>query len=1019
MQNMDDFAPINSNSLVFAGPYWGSLEYEIAYWAPHVRWLREYLKGKHFAVASYPSHFPLYLGITDEFIGLSDTFVNKGFETQYFEALCDQKEYSLLVHEYRAETFKDRFKKIEYVRPPRGNYHILRRKKQLVYSKLFCSEQAMEEFDAGNVAGGGKPVVVFATNMKRNTMHFATQTMTAKRDSDTRFDLQWPDERWMEVFNAINLKFEDRISIVDITGCDLDLQIAALKRSICSILPDNEIAALSIHAECPTFIYGGKIGRYEDKWMNPFGTDIVFYESIRGLFNEPSDMVIHDAEAYIGECLARDMAVSVQEPIVKNAGPIKTVGVIGDMDNPESTNVPLSKAFETLGYHGEAFPFRTAVREIGISEANKRIVEVAHTFDLMIFCKNNGSDPGVIRECSRRGAKTIWYMMDAVEHIERNPIYFDTAEVADICIVTSAAVKEVLIKHGVKSRILHLIQGVDTDRYFPIITGKPKEIDFLFIGLRTLKRDRILDRISGLGFKVEAHGPGYDGYVNADNFNRLCSMAKVCIAINNTNPNIDSFSDRVLRYMACGKYVITEESKDLFKYIDYSNALPFCEQDLDQNFLESVLKASELKNPDHARSFVVNKYSWVHVAQTMLDLANAKGSLLIDAIDPESFDKMLREKGSQAFIDIAQRTNIGFVSQWYQRGQTYITKMLMAAISGSQYQPQLLARNAVNDPNNLIIANKNDDLRLPDSVITISSTYHIQPPTFADWLDETNPCVLFFNEEPQWELVEIAKQRGIKTVGYFVWELFNPEDAAKANALYDAIICPTECSYNTFKNEYGIKRAIHLPWGIDPSFYITNDNLINDQKGIVFFHPAGWGGLHERRGTQYVIDAFVKAKLPNAILHIHTQKQRHEYNVDGSDKIVVDCGTVARERLVQFYLNNDVVVLPSLWEGLGLTFLEAIGCGKPIITTDAPPMNEFVKGRSGILCVGKEIKQFDGIFVPSIIPDISKLAHAMKFLCEDENLQIAIKQTAELRKSYQFDGFRERVCALIEHIMEV
>jgi len=1005
---MDDFAPINSNSLVFAGPYWGSLEYEILYWAPHIRWLREHLKGPHFTAASYPSHFPLYLGITDEFIGLPDAFVNKGFETQYFEALCDQKEYSLLIHEYRAKTFKDRFKKIEYVRPPRGNYHILRRKKQLVYSKLLCSKQAMEEFDAGNAVGGGKPVVVFAMNMKRKTMHFATQLMTAKRNSDTQFELQWPDERWAEVFNAISLKFGDRISLVDITGCDPDLQIAALKRSVCSILPDNEIAAMSIYAGCPTFIYGGKTDRFEDKWMNPFDTDIVFYESIGGLFNEPSGMVIQDAEAYIGECLAKNMAVSVQKPMVKNAGPIKTVGVIGDMDNPESTNVPLSKAFETLGYHGEAFPFRTAVREIGISEANKHIVEVAHTFDLMIFCKNNGSDPGVIRECSRRGAKTIWYMMDAVEHIERNPIYFDTAEAADICVVTTATVKEALVKHGIKSRILHLIQGVDTDRYFPIITGKPKEIDFLFIGLRTIKRDRILGRIASFGFKVEAHGPGYNEYVNADNFNRLCSMAKVCIAINNTDPNVDSFSDRILRYMSCGCRVLSELSKELFNYFEHGSIVAFREDELDKNFLDSVLNSPPENDVDwlsseEIRSFIVNKYSWVHVAQTMLDLTNAEGPI--------------RQQVEHSAAIKDQISNIGFVSQWYQRGQTYITKMLMDAISGSQHQPRLLARNAVNDPNNLIVES-GDDLQISSGIIEICPTYAIPPVKFADWLERIRPKILFFNEEPQWELVGIAKQRGIKAVGYFVWELFDPEDAAKANALYDAIICPTECSYNTFKDEYGIKKAVHLPWGIDPAFYITNDNLIKDQKGIVFFHPAGWGGLHERRGTQYVIDAFVNAKLPNAILHIHTQKQRHEYNIDGSDKIVIDCGTVARERLVQFYLNSDVVVLPSLWEGLGLTFLEAIGCGKPIITTDAPPMNEFVKEGSGILCTGKEIKQFEGIFVPGIIPDISKIAEGMKLLCENENLQIATKQTAELRKSYEFDGFRERVCALVEHIME-
>ena len=39
------------------------------------------------------------------------------------------------------------------------------------------------------------------------------------------------------------------------------------------------------------------------------------------------------------------------------------------------------------------------------------------------------------------------------------------------------------------------------------------------------------------------------------------------------------------------------------------------------------------------------------------------------------------------------------------------------------------------------------------------------------------------------ELVKIAKQHGLKTYGYYVWELFNPE-WAKDMGVYDKVICP-------------------------------------------------------------------------------------------------------------------------------------------------------------------------------------------------------------------------------------
>src|SRR5207237_7241883 len=40
------------------------------------------------------------------------------------------------------------------------------------------------------------------------------------------------------------------------------------------------------------------------------------------------------------------------------------------------------------------------------------------------------------------------------------------------------------------------------------------------------------------------------------------------------------------------------------------------------------------------------------------------------------------------------------------------------------------------------------------------------------------------------------------------------------------------------------------------------------------------------------------------------------------------------------YADGDVCVQPSHWEGLGLQLLECQAAGLPLVTTDAPPMNE-------------------------------------------------------------------------------
>jgi glycosyltransferase involved in cell wall biosynthesis len=41
------------------------------------------------------------------------------------------------------------------------------------------------------------------------------------------------------------------------------------------------------------------------------------------------------------------------------------------------------------------------------------------------------------------------------------------------------------------------------------------------------------------------------------------------------------------------------------------------------------------------------------------------------------------------------------------------------------------------------------------------------------------------------------------------------------------------------------------------------------------------------------------------------------------------------------YQQGDVCVQPSHWEGLGLALLECQAAGLPLVTTDAPPMNEY------------------------------------------------------------------------------
>lgn len=354
----------------------------------------------------------------------------------------------------------------------------------------------------------------------------------------------------------------------------------------------------------------------------------------------------------------------------------------------------------------------------------------------------------------------------------------------------------------------------------------------------------------------------------------------------------------------------------------------------------------------------------------------------------------------------AGKLKVGFVSLWYERGQAYVTQMLRNAVA-TEHETFVLARNGRTDGGQLL--STVGEWAVPN--VTTHSEYSLPCDLVRQWIAANELGVVFFNEEYDLGLVQAAHEAGAQTIGIYYWELFDPAKADIVDTLYDAVICPTRCSHERFC-ELGMTRAVHVPWGIDTEVFGPVERPPSER--VRFFHPAGWGGLHARRGTQAVIDAFREAKLANAELLVHTQ---HGEGVERQGNITIRHGTVPREELVRMYQESDVAVLPSKWEGLGLTFLEAMGCGLPIITVDAPPMNEFVvDGETGILCPVRESKRYEGIYVEGVQAAKGDLAAAMARLSEREAL--STMRAATLRRASDF-AWSKRRRAVLELVTRV
>src|SRR3990172_4837970 len=57
---------------------------------------------------------------------------------------------------------------------------------------------------------------------------------------------------------------------------------------------------------------------------------------------------------------------------------------------------------------------------------------------------------------------------------------------------------------------------------------------------------------------------------------------------------------------------------------------------------------------------------------------------------------------------------------------------------------------------------------------------------------------------------------------------------------------------------------------------------------------------------------------------------------------------------IDLYKGGKVYVAPSRREGLGLPILEAMSCGLPVITTDGPPMNEWIQYKDVLIPIQGE-----------------------------------------------------------------
>lgn len=167
------------------------------------------------------------------------------------------------------------------------------------------------------------------------------------------------------------------------------------------------------------------------------------------------------------------------------------------------------------------------------------------------------------------------------------------------------------------------------------------------------------------------------------------------------------------------------------------------------------------------------------------------------------------------------------------------------------------------------------------------------------------------------------------------WEWFPPLSASWLG-LTSAVYCPNAHCFDYISGL--VKSAAVSPpwrlvsghWGVDPGYWPFVERVTASR----FLFPAGNQGVDQRKGLDIVLRAAARDLRTRWVV---LSQKPVPFSVSENVSVRVVNHTDRRD----VYRDGDVLVLPSRWEGCGLSFYEGQACGLPVVTVDAEPMRSI------------------------------------------------------------------------------
>lgn len=199
------------------------------------------------------------------------------------------------------------------------------------------------------------------------------------------------------------------------------------------------------------------------------------------------------------------------------------------------------------------------------------------------------------------------------------------------------------------------------------------------------------------------------------------------------------------------------------------------------------------------------------------------------------------------------------------------------------------------------------------------------------------------------------------------------------------------------------EKVLVNPYGVDAARWRRCAERPRDYSGkLTFVFTAN---LTLRKGIHYLLKAWNAAALRNAELLIFGNGTLDLTRIVGQlPESVRFIGYADHDKLAAVYSRAHAYILPSLFEGLARSGLEAMAAGLPVIVTEETGLRDFVED-------GQQ-----GWFVPS--RSVDALAERLRWCtAHREELKTAAERAFQKVQSLTFDSYGDRCAAIVRALI--